>query len=389
MPSPALARIARNAALSEADALVGALSALTPPFAEAAAALRYHHLAALVLAAIDETGIRARADPTLVQAIERSRPLLTLTAEALIHGFTEIRGALEAAHVPVIFLKGLYFAERLYGGYARRPQFDLDLLVRTRDRGAAARALARAGFTRQAYDLHSQTFVRAGLKVDVHDCLRRAPAYRVPEQTIWQTARDVRVGGIDARTLSDEYTLVFLGLAAFEDLGQGMVRLKQLLDMFLLLRLIDPSCDWDNFFERRVTEGIDGVLANVLALVLDVFEGATDVPRLNAALVARRHLLAGLSPAEAATLALAPRKNPASLAWFSRVYPGSFVRYLAAFWIGGFPANLRQLRPSRLAPLMRAGFVRPAASRSRTRSMPAPPAEGERLSTLDAEMAGK
>ena len=350
-------RIARHAALRESAALADALADANAPVTAAAAVIRYHHLTHLVLSTIDEAGLRPRVSPALVSAIEAVQPVQTLSVDALLRGFEDVRDTLDAAGVRVMLLKGLYFAERLYGGYARRPQFDLDILVHAHDRRAAARALVRAGFTRRAYDLHSQTFVRDQLKIDVHGWLRRAPAYRIDEAAVWTSARTVRVGGLDVVTLSDEYTLTLLGLASFEDLGQGMVRLKQLLDMFLLVRQVDATFDWRGFFDRRAAEGVDGVLATVLALVLSVFEGEQDASQLAAALDARSHLVTASSRGEVLDLVFAPRKHPANLAWFGRVYPGSLARYLAAFWIAGFPANLRQLHAARLRALLRAAVA--------------------------------
>src|SRR5204863_4089672 len=52
----------------------------------------------------------------------------TLLPEAL-----EIRAALERATVPALWLKGLTFADRLYGGIDRRYQRDHDLLVHEKD----------------------------------------------------------------------------------------------------------------------------------------------------------------------------------------------------------------------------------------------------------------
>ena len=378
-------RIARHAALRESAGLADALADANGPVTAAAAVIRYHHLTHLVLSTIDEAGLRPRVSPALVSAIEAVQPVQTLSVDALLRGFEDVRDALDAAGVRVMLLKGLYFAERLYGGYARRPQFDLDILVRAHDRRAAARALVRAGFTRRAYDLHSQTFVRDQLKIDVHGWLRRAPAYRIDEAAVWTSARTVRVGGLDVVTLSDEYTLTLLGLASFEDLGQGMVRLKQLLDMFLLVRQVDATFDWRGFFDRRAAEGVDGVLATVLALVLSVFEGEQDASQLAAALDARSHLVTASSRGEVLDLVFAPRKHPANLVWFGRVYPGSLARYLAVFWTAGFPANLRQLHAARLRALLRAAAAAPAPPPAQAPSPQASQPAGDTLSARNAE----
>src|SRR5262249_49533400 len=160
-----------------------------------------------------------------------------------------------------------WFAERLYGGLRRRPQHDIDLLVRSRDFRRAARSFRRLGFARKGRDLHSLSFIRDDVSVDVHRYLRWAPAYALDEAAIWDTALDVHVEGVAMRTLSDEHSLVMLAMAAFEDLGQGAAKLKQLLDLYLLLRRVDATFDWEAFFLRRERENLLAVTVNVLALV--------------------------------------------------------------------------------------------------------------------------
>ena len=333
------ARVARLAAQGRGVELVRALRQLDAPVAEVAATLRAHHVSLLVSSALD--GSDASDVDEVRSALEAVRPLQMATPDDQLRGFDQVRRLLEAARMPVLLLKGRYLGERLYAAAARRPQFDVDVLVRARHHRAAARALVASGFRRTSYDLHATTFARGALKIDLHRYLRWAPAYRIDENAIWQSALTVRVGDVEARTLTDEYTLLFLVLAAFEDLGQGMTRLKQLLDVYLLLCELDEGFDWDEFFDGRARENLSGVTTTVLALVVALFEGAAELPRLVAALGRRGRPCDDAQQRLALDLVFAPRKCPESLAWFKQVYPGTFWHYLLWFWLGGFPANLR------------------------------------------------
>lgn len=340
-------RIARHAALRESGPLARILQGHRGQGAELAMALRYHHLVDLMLATLDASGGRDEVDIALLEAIKRIQwPHPTVAS--LLETFGEMQRALNAAGIEVVLLKGLYFANRLYGSYHRRPQFDLDVLVRARHCRKAARVLRRLGYVRQTYDLHSRTFLRGFSRVDMHGWLRRAPAYSVDENAVWPDVRLVRLDQQDVPTLSDEFNLVLLGLSGFEDLGQGMTKIKQLLDLFLYLRQVDASIDWTRFFDRRAIERTDGIIANVFALVLALFEAQGELPRVEAALNARRHLLHDATRARALALVSAPRKHPANLTWFGQIYPGNFWHYLAWFWWAGFPENLRQLRSGRV-----------------------------------------
>ena len=336
-------RAAKQAASGQTLELGATLRSLEAPASEIAATLRAHHISGLVRSALDQSPTPLDVAPVLLAALDAVRPMQMATKDELRSGFDEVRRRLDREGVPVLLLKGQYLAERLYQVPARRPQFDIDVLVRERHYRKARRNLVAGGFVRIAYDQHSVTFSRGNLKVDLHRCLRSAPAYKIDEDAIWATAREVRVGGLQARTLSDDYLTVLLVLGAFEDLGQGTARLKQMVDLYLFSRQLEQSCDWDAFFRRRESEGLAEVAAAVLSLVVTLFEARAELPILTAAVDRRGHFPDEAAARTALDLVFAARKSPGNLAWFQRVYPGSFPRYLLWFWLGGFPANVRGL----------------------------------------------
>jgi hypothetical protein len=336
--------IAKQIGFGSADAVAHALAALPGSPETVADTLRSHHLLGFVQRALREANAPADLPRELLDALASRRPIQRVAPEALLATFDEVRRSLAAAGIETLMLKGLCLAERLYGGIDRRPQFDIDVLVRRRELRRATRVLGRTGFAPQAYDLHSRTVIRDGLKVDLHGSLRWAPAYRLEEEALWAQRADVSIAGTLVPTLSDEHTLVLLVLAAFEDLGQGTANLKQILDVALIVRELEPGIDWGGFFARRARENLLAVSVNVLAVVLDSFEMRGAVPRLAAELA--RHADCVRHPDRAAALALlgAAPKDAANLRWYARVYPGSMLHWLAWFWVSGFPDNLRQVR---------------------------------------------
>ena len=278
--------IAKHAGLRHAQALLDALATLEGDPLAVADTLRAHHLIGLVRSSVAPAALAARVPRRLVESLESRPSVQRVPPHALLEAFDEVRRALAAAGVPVLMLKGLYFAERLYGGLGHRPQHDVDILVRHRRR--ALRVIRRLGYERRSRDLHSWSFGRGDLRLDLHGVVRWAPAFRLDEDAFWRDAIEVRLGGIAVPTLSDEHTLVALVLAAFEDLGQGMAKLKQLLDLYLLLRQVDGTLDWTSFLARRRDENLLQVTVNVLALVADLFEAREELPCLAAALDAHR-----------------------------------------------------------------------------------------------------
>jgi hypothetical protein len=371
VPDAAYVRLVRAAAIGSAAELVESLAQLQESPDQIALVLRRHQAIELVREAVGRHHLQGLVDARILAAIESQRPLRPLTGVDWLAAWRELSAALASRGIPALLVKGLWFAERLYGGLARRPQFDIDVLVPAARFRPASRALEGLGFTRRGYDFHSRTYLRGAVKVDLHGWLRRAPAYRLSEAAMWASAQTVSVGGTDVRTLSDEFHVLLVALSIVQDLWQGMARLRQVLDLFLLVRAMDPDCDWESFFARRHEDRTAREVASVLALVIEIFDplggpsgGAAEVPRLRAALEARRRELIARAPVDPAALFLAPRKSPANMAWFRTVYSGSVRWYLVRFWFGNFPRSLKRLRPARVVAAGRM-LLRPAWPSSR------------------------
>lgn len=361
-------RIGREAALGDPVRLIAALRSSDCAPDDLAATLRRHHLGELVLSCLSG---ESDSDPVIGELrnnLERRRMRRAIGWRELLLAYDEARNALEAAGVPVMLLKGASLAQRLYGGLDRRPQYDVDLLVHRRDARAGRRVLRGLGYRRHTSDRHSVTLWRDGVFLDVHHALRSAPAYHIEEQELWAACREQAVGWITVRTLSDEHTLLFLIASVAEDVGFGMSKLKQLCDLWLLFRAVDPQIDWDAWFVRRERENLRAIAVNGAALVLDVLDAADDAPRLAASLSRQRTLIPVGDRQVAIGLVSAVCDSAINMQWFADVYPGSLLLFRAHSFIAGWPGTLRELRPARLradAQAFRARLRTPWASRPR------------------------
>lgn len=119
-------------------------------------------------------------------------------------GLSLLAPAVAAAGVPVMALKGLDLAGRLYGDFGSRPMGDMDILVRPADVGAMAAALRAQGFRsgstrRQA--AHHRVFhspLPAGLPVELHWAMgdRVDQADRTALlHALWAQAEKAEIGG--------------------------------------------------------------------------------------------------------------------------------------------------------------------------------------------------
>lgn len=287
---------------------------------------------------------------------------------ALVEASKRARGALVEAAIECLFLKGLYFGQRFYGDIDRRHQFDVDVLVRPGEFEAALGALARTGFDVET-DLESGTpmserlrvirgplrsrtphavEVRLGeAKLDLHWCLRARSVSRMEEGTLWSAREEFTLEGSSFETLSDDHALMFLLLSLCTDVKRGASRTKSFLDLYLLLRELEPQLEWEAFFARRAQEGLLGVCVNVLALFLVLWGCGPEFPGLVSALERRRRQIELADEAEALALVERPRGNRENRIWRRRIYPRSRWHQRLLRISLDLPHTLSRLRPSR------------------------------------------
>jgi hypothetical protein len=319
------------------------------------------------------TGEAARGlapEPLRRRLAEHRREAMARNA-ALLRESIEVRDALAAAGIEGLFLKGLYFGERLYGDPSRRQQRDVDVLVRAACFEPALEVLGRLGFdvaTNQddgkpvALRLreirgrspetapHGVTVRRDDTRVDLHWCLTSRSARFLPEAPLWAARRPFAVAGQGFETLSDTDTLMFQLVSICSDLRRGASLTKHFLDLYLLLRAIDPEIDWDAFFARRQHERLARACVNVLAVLLEVWECADALPGAARAVRDRRAQVELCDRAEALALVERPRGNEENRAWFRRVHPRSAPRYWAWRLTYDLPYTLARLRSGRRSP---------------------------------------
>jgi hypothetical protein len=343
-------QMARWAALGQGDALSeGLLDALAGLGPDAlVAALTRGQVGQLVRQTLALQLGEQSLDPDITAVVERLRPI-RVTSREFLEAYGALADDLARAGVAVLLLKGAVLADALYGGVDRRPQYDIDLLVRARDARRARSILESAGYRKLRGDSHSISFVRGAVHVDLHHALRSSPAYAINEDRLWSRAQSVTVAGQDVRTLAHDDTLAFLAMSLTEDVGFGMQKLKNLCDIWLLARFLDATVDWDQWFTTRADEHTDAMAANGCAIALDVLEAGPDTPHLSRALAQRPGLVRVTDRAQAVTLMSAPRGDPDNMAWFSAVYPGSMLRFRIRSLITGWPETRHEITPRRLA----------------------------------------
>jgi len=144
----------------------------------------------------------------------------TVLADELVR----VCGALAAAGVESLPVKGVVLAETLYGNLALRPAADLDVLVRPTDLPAARVVLRELGFAhgdpqafvQQHHHFHDPQYFRrtaAGeLCLELHWALWAARFFHLAPDALWERAVSAQVHGARLRILSPEDTLLHLAI---------------------------------------------------------------------------------------------------------------------------------------------------------------------------------
>lgn len=155
-----------------------------------------------------------------------SRPTRTTVARglALEAELLAILAALRAHDIPVLVLKGVPLALRLYGRVGARAMVDNDLLVRPEDVPTAVEILAQLGYedfdsrplaTSQAFSFqHPMQRAHSTMGkafVEVHWSAFTPELFDVPIQLQWSRTEVVRVETEDVRVFDPAMTVVHLG----------------------------------------------------------------------------------------------------------------------------------------------------------------------------------
>ena len=286
----------------------------------------------------------------------------------LLRESVEIRSGLAEAGISCLFLKGFHLGQRFYGDVNRRHQGDIDVLVRSGEFEAALDALGRLGFdvetnlddgkpvAQRLREIrgwmpskapHAITVSRGAIKLDLHWCLNSRSFGRVAEEGLWAARQRFQLSGCAFETLSDLHALEFQLLSLCEDLRRGACREKHFLDLYFMLRALDPHLDWEDFCARQREQGVLKASINVLAVFFTVWECAAEFPRVVRSLVQRLRLVELHDSAEALALLERPRGDALNRLWFRRVYPRSWLRYWAWRLTRDLPYTLVRLQTSR------------------------------------------
>jgi hypothetical protein len=202
----------------------------------------------------------------------------------LYKGIKQVLRALAEQDIPVIPLKGIYLAEKVYGNIGLRTMVDADLLVQRPDLVRALTVLEGLGYhTMSPFNIEYEYTVMhhlppyskpGGIKVELHWTLARPVApFQIAIDQVWQNSRPAMLDGVAVREMAPEDLLLHLCVhAAYIDCFSS--RLRQFCDIALSIQAFRGKLDWIRlaqqariwgaerslFLALRVTQQLLGIL---------------------------------------------------------------------------------------------------------------------------------
>lgn len=269
--------------------------------AEAGATLpivaNWHGVAAVVHARLSELpNVRGALAPAVAETLRSGAHGMAAGSLMLVRDLSLLAARLDAEGVPFLVLKGPALADA-YGGFAKRPFVDNDLLVRHDDYDRVERILDEEGYAhtlrtprrRQMYlAVHGQyTFSRyqAGVlcTLDVHRAV--VPfglTYRLSFEDLIRSSRELRVMGQSVRALSPEDQIIALGYQGFKSFW---TKLKHVADV---AQVASREMDWDTLHARAEQSGSRRQVGLSLLLAYDLLGAPVPVEVVRKARADRR-----------------------------------------------------------------------------------------------------
>ena len=239
---------------------------------------RLHTVAPVLYLRLKKRGITP--PPAMAEQLRRIYLASAVRNTELFHELGHILRALQAAHIPVIPLKGACLAEAVYGNIALRSMGDVDLLVKSNDLAQALDVLRALGYVSE-YPFEIETERRivhhmpriskpGGLIVEMHWTIvhpRNVCFGDNDLDPIWSRAHPVKIAGVQVLMLSPTDLLLHQCLHPVQHRFNS-AGLRNYVDIALVIQRYGEAIDWEQFTARAKQWDI----ANGVRLALQLAE---------------------------------------------------------------------------------------------------------------------
>jgi hypothetical protein len=306
------------------------------------AVLHEHQLAGFAHDRLKACGELQALPAALVQRLDAFGAKQRTVGQQHIERIATLRNQLDAAGVDIIFLKGPFLSQQLYGDPLARLYWDIDVLLRDsshlreadallHEYGWKRRSSLAAGLPLISHFTHNAEYAipkERHAKLDVHWTLGNHISFRLDVARLWDTHEHATLDDASYPVLSREYVLVTLVLGVINDVQRGRARLKSLLDLARALARFDDTLSWEEFFVTREREGMLHVTLAACEMALRALPLDDELSALRALLAA--HRADDLVPTDFTPLLGISKRSIAHKRWTFGLYRGG--RVLASLW---------------------------------------------------------
>lgn len=264
--------------------------------------------------------------------------------EQLIKEIERLSELFMRAGKEIIFLKGPFFAQRFYGDIDRRVVSDLDILVNKKDVNTLDKLLIKNSFKRHSivlfnkgltiYFTHHFVYCKQDIILDLHWALENHFSFNLNYKKMWKEKEKFIFKDKPFYVLSDEYELILQTLSIFRDIQLGTLKLKLFMDTYMVLKSVNNTINWEDFFINRENENIYLISLNILDLVLDIFNCREDFIELSKYIKKNEKYLD-----KNLQLLDCPKPALKNKLWAFRLYRTSFLKSFC-WWIISLPFRL-------------------------------------------------
>jgi hypothetical protein len=163
---------------------------------------------------------------------------------------------IQEKNIPIILLKGVALADKVYGNIALRPMYDVDLLVKKEDVEKVGSLFKKFNFlcdleSDDGKSYHNRYFDKdKGIGFELHWNIENTPnPFTLNIDEIWERAQSAGIPGVQALILSPEDLILYLCLhtSYHHKFYQDLITLKQICDISESIRYYQSVFDWLKF----------------------------------------------------------------------------------------------------------------------------------------------
>ena len=176
-------------------------------------------------------------------------------------------------NIPVIVLKGLVVRD-LFPNPTLRTMCDADILVKETDLEKTKNILIQLGYKELPSSEKHLNFWRGQSHIEVHWTISDEGYFdNMPEieESIWNDAIDVKVGGATALSMCDEDLALHLCIHMASHMIDRGFGIRQVVDLVLLVEQKGHLIDWDSFMYKAKKCGVDKFTMSIFMVCKRLF----------------------------------------------------------------------------------------------------------------------